>query len=298
VPATAAGPDLRELLVGSEGALGIITDVTLRVRPIPRVRRYEGWSLPSFAAGTEALRELEQAGAAPDVARLSDEEETRLTLALASGSTGARLLHAYLRARGRGSGCMAILGFEGPTAARIKARRASARTILRRHGALPLGPAPGAAWLKGRYHGPYVRDELLTRGVFVETLETAATWTALRDTHGAVGDALRSALAGRGTPARVMCHVSHLYPTGASLYFTFLARQEHGSELEQWHAAKAAACEAILASGATITHHHAIGRDHVPWLPGEIGDVGIEALRAVKEQLDPAGIMNPGKLVP
>ncbi|MDX6690584.1 MAG: alkyldihydroxyacetonephosphate synthase [Solirubrobacteraceae bacterium] len=298
VPATAAGPDLRELLVGSEGALGIITDVTLRVRPQPRARRYEGWSLPSFAAGTEALRELEQSGAAPDVSRLSDEEETRLTLALASGSTGARLLHSYLRARGRGSACMAILGFEGADSGRVNARRARAKTILRRHGALQLGPAPGAAWLKGRYHGPYVRDELLTRGVFVETLETAATWTALQDTHRAVGDALRHAFAARGTPARVMCHVSHLYPTGASLYFTFLARQEHGSELEQWQAAKAAACDAILASGATITHHHAIGRDHVPWLSQEIGDLGVEALRAVKQRLDPAGIMNPGKLVP
>jgi alkyldihydroxyacetonephosphate synthase len=301
VPATAAGPDLRELIVGSEGALGIITEVTLRVRPRPAARRYEAWSLPSFAAGTEALRELEQGGTAPDVARLSDEEETRLSLTLASGSPATRLLRAYLAARGRpsgrASGCLAIVGFEG-SEPQITARRPFARRILRRHGGLDLGGAPGAAWLKGRYHGPYVRDELLARGVLVETLETATTWTALRDTHRAVAAALRSALAARGTPARVMCHVSHLYPTGASLYFTFLARQERGVELEQWHAAKAAACEAILACGATVTHHHAIGRDHAPWLAGEIGTLGVEALRAVKARLDPTGIMNPGKLLP
>jgi len=120
----------------------------------------------------------------------------------------------------------------------------------------------------------------------------------LRDTHRAVSDALHGALAARGTPPRVMCHVSHLYPTGASLYFTFLARQERGAELEQWQAAKSAACDAIIASGATITHHHAVGRDHAPWLSAEIGEVGVQALRAAKERLDPAGIMNPGKLLP
>jgi alkyldihydroxyacetonephosphate synthase len=297
VPASAAGPDLRELLVGSEGVLGIITDVTVRVRPRPGARRYEGWSLPSFAAGADALRELEQSGAAPAVARLSDEEETRLSMALASGSTGARLLGAYLAARGRGAACLAILGFEGGSA-EIARRRSRARAIVRRHGGLVLGPAPGAAWLKGRYHGPYVRDELLARGVLVDTLETAAPWSALADTHRAVGEALRGALGARGTPARVMCHISHLYPTGGSLYFTFLARQERGAELEQWRAAKTAASDAIVASGATITHHHAVGRDHAPWLVAELGHVGIEALRAVKARLDPAGVMNPGKLLP
>ncbi|MGH2841418.1 MAG: FAD-binding oxidoreductase, partial [Solirubrobacteraceae bacterium] len=297
VPASAAGPDLRDLLVGSEGALGIIIDVTLRVRPRPPARHYEAWSLPSFAAGTEALRELEQSGAAPDVARLSDEEETRLSLTLSSGSLATRAFRAYLSARGRANACLAIVGFED-SEARIARRRRAARTVLRRHGGLDLGSAPGNTWLKGRYHGPYVRDELLTRGVLVETLETATTWTALRDTHRAVGDGLRAALAARGTPARVMCHVSHLYPTGASLYFTFLARQQRGAELEQWQAAKSAACDAIIAAGATITHHHAIGRDHAPWLPGEIGDVGVQALRAAKERLDPVGIMNPGKLLP
>jgi alkyldihydroxyacetonephosphate synthase len=152
--------------------------------------------------------------------------------------------------------------------------------------------------VKGRYHGPYVRDELLTRGVLVDTLETATTWSALHVVHRAVRGALRGALHARGTPARVMCHVSHLYPTGASLYFTFLARQEEGAELEQWRAAKAAASDAIVATGATITHHHAVGRDHAPWLAAEAGGLGVDVLRAAKARLDPAGIMNPGKLLP
>jgi alkyldihydroxyacetonephosphate synthase len=296
VPASAAGPSLRELLLGSEGVLGIITDVTLRVRPRPSRRRYEAWSLPDFAAGCEALRELGQARATPDVARLSDEDETRLSLVLASRPAATRLMRAYLAARGHGRGCLAILGFDGELS-QIAPRRAAARTTLRRHGALALGPAPGAAWAKGRFHGAYVRDELLRRGVLVDTLETATTWTRLGGVHRAVGEALRRALASLGTPLLVLCHVSHLYPTGASLYFTFLAARQQGAELEQWHTAKAAATDAICAAGATLTHHHAVGRDHAPWLPQEVGELGIDALRALKARLDPAGIMNPGKLV-
>jgi alkyldihydroxyacetonephosphate synthase len=132
----------------------------------------------------------------------------------------------------------------------------------------------------------------------VETLETATTWTRLHELHTAVAAALRGAMAERGTPALVGAHVSHVYPAGASLYFTWMARQEQGAELEQWRAAKSAAMDAIVAHGGTITHHHAVGRDHTPWMTAEVGELGVETLRAVKERLDPAGIMNPGKLLP
>jgi alkyldihydroxyacetonephosphate synthase len=138
---------------------------------------------------------------------------------------------------------------------------------------------------------------LMTRGIMVETLETATTWSGLLGLREAVAEALRASLTERGTPPLVMCHVSHLYPSGASLYFTFLARQEEGAELEQWSAAKTAASEAIVSNGGTITHHHAVGRDHLPWMRDEVGDLGLELLRAAKKALDPAGIMNPGKLV-
>jgi alkyldihydroxyacetonephosphate synthase len=296
IPASAAGPDLRELIMGSEGVLGVITEVTLRVRPRPASRRFEAWSLPGFAQGVEALRELEQAGAAPQVARLSDEEETRLSLALASGNPATAALRAYLAARGRERGCLAILGFEGGHGT-VRSRRARVAAILRRHGAATLGRVPGKAWERTRFHGPYLRDELLSTGVMVETLETATTWSGLDRLYRAVGDALRSTLEARGTPALVMCHVSHLYPTGASLYFSFFARQQEGEELEQWHAAKSAASEAISAAGGTITHHHAVGRDHAPWLAPEVGELGIDLLRAAKARLDPVGIMNPGKLI-
>ena len=132
----------------------------------------------------------------------------------------------------------------------------------------------------------------------VETLETATTWSNLGPLYAAVSGALRDTLAQRGTPPLVMCHVSHLYRSGASLYFSFLARQEQETPLEQWRAAKTAASDAIVAGGGTITHHHAVGRDHAPWMGAEVGDLGLEVIRAAKERLDPAGIMNPGKLLP
>jgi alkyldihydroxyacetonephosphate synthase len=297
-PGSAAGPSLRELVVGSEGTLGVITEATLSLRPLPRKRRYEGWSFRSFDAGAEAFRQLEHAHAAPDVARLSDEDETRLAKALAwHGSATDRIGAAYLKARGHERGCIVIAGYEGEPED-VDRRAGDAGRRLRAAGGLALGSRPGQAWLRGRYSGPYLRDELLDRGIAVETLETATTWTRLHELHGAVRDALKEALAGRGTPALVGCHVSHVYPAGASLYFTWMARQEEGAELDQWRAAKQAASDAIVAHGGTITHHHAVGRDHAPWMRAEVGELGIETLRAVKRRLDPAGIMNPGKLLP
>jgi alkyldihydroxyacetonephosphate synthase len=296
-PSSAAGPDLRELFVGSEGTLGVITEVTLHVRPTPETTVYEGWSFRTFAEGAAALRHLVQGHVAPDVARLSDEEETRLTMTLAgSGGFKGRLGRAYLRARGHAGGCLAIVGWEGPPTA-VRARRRATTAVLKSAGGLRLGEGVGQAWKHGRFNGPYLRDDLMDHGILVETLETAASWSSLPEVYRAVAEALRGAFAARGQSAIVLCHVSHLYETGASLYFTFLAAAEAGSELDQWRAAKTAACDAIVASGATITHHHAVGTDHAPYLGAEVGEVGLTALRAVKAALDPTGILNPGKLL-
>ena len=283
VPATAAGPGLRGMVVGSEGALGVITQATLAVKPVPAVKRNEGWAVASWQAGCEALRAMEQGGDAADVCRLSDEAETALNAA-ASGHDAP-------------GPCLAVVGWEGEPAD-VERRAERTRAHLERAGATPLGEEAGERAGRNYFAGPYLRDELLGMGVLVETLETATTWGRLQELYAGVGDALREALAARGTDALVMCHVSHLYRSGASLYFSFFTRQERGAELAQWRAAKAAACDAILAHGGTITHHHASGRDHAPWMTQEVGELGVEAIRAVKQQLDPAGIMNPGKLLP
>jgi alkyldihydroxyacetonephosphate synthase len=297
-PHTAAGPALREVTLGSEGVLGAITEVSVRVRRAPAVRRYEAWVAADFGSGRELVRDLAQEGALPDVTRLSDEAETRVTLGLA-GTEGLRraALDTYLRLRRRRDGCLVICGWEGERES-VERRRALSARLLRRGGAAALGESPGRAWERGRFHGPYLRDELIDLGYLIETLETSHTWSRLDDLYRAVGAALDGALRAQGTPPIVMCHLSHAYRDGASLYFTFVARARAGEEIAQWRAAKTAACEAIVATGATITHHHAVGQDHVPYMAAEVGETGLEALRAVKERLDPAGIMNPGKLLP
>ena len=295
-PASAAGPDLAELLLGSEGTLGVITEVTARLRRLPARRRYEGFVVADFEHGVAALRQLAQSGVTPDVCRLSDEEETRISLAAGDrGGPAAALLAGYLRARRRSGGCLVIVGAEGDGAS-VGFRLRRAAQALADHGGVALGRVAGAAWRHSRFSGPYLRDALLDAGVMVETLETATSWSELQPLRRAVIDAVVGALGEHGTPARAGCHVSHLYPSGASLYFTVMARMS-ADPAEQWRLAKRAASAAIVRAGATITHHHAVGVDHQPWLRDEIGDTGVAVLRAVKERLDPAGIMNPGKLL-
>ena len=297
-PHTAAGPALRELIVGSEGVLGVIPDVTVRVRPAPASRRYEAWFAEDFAAGSEIVRAMAQGDALPDVIRVSDETETRISLALSGPRGPARRAFAtYLRLRGRSGGSLIIAGFEGD-AESVARRRALAVRRLRAGGAAYLGRGAGQSWERGRYHGPYLRDTLMDRGAMVETLETSHTWTRLGDLYRGVRAAISESLAAQGTPGLVFCHLSHAYADGASLYFTFIARRRQGAELEQWRGVKSAASEAIVAAGGTITHHHAIGRDHLPYMEAEVGTAGLGVLRAAKERLDPAGVMNPGKLLP
>jgi alkyldihydroxyacetonephosphate synthase len=283
LPASAAGPDLRRLVIGSEGALGIVTEVTLRVRPLPTERRYEAWRFASLAQGIRALRALAHCDVAPDIARVSDAAESRLHHMLA-GSAAAPA-----------PGVEAILGWEGEPS-RVAARRAASAAVARAHGGREEPGDGGAQWEAQRDASPYLRDVLLDRGVLVETLETAAPWSRLEALHAALVGALNGALRGPAGAPLVVCHVSHLYATGASLYFTVLAAQSPDDPAGQWRAARAAAMEAILAGGGTITHHHAVGRDHAPWLEREAGALAVQTLRAAKARLDPERIMNPGVL--
>lgn len=297
-PHTAAGPSLREVIVGSEGTLGVIPDVTVRVRQAPQVRRYEGWIAESFESGAEIVRALAQGPGLPEIIRLSDEQETEVSIAM-SGPRGVpgRLFDAYLGARGRRDGCLLVIGLEGDRDS-VARRRSLVARELRRGGAAYLTQTVGRSWERHRFRGPYLRDALMDMGAMVDTLETSHTWARLEELRAAVGAATAEALEAQGTPGIVLCHLSHAYADGASLYFTFVARAREGQELEQWRAVKRAASEAITAHGGTITHHHAVGLEHAPYMAAEVGEAGLDVLRAVKERLDPAGIMNPGKLVP
>jgi len=243
---------------------------------------YEGWRWPSFDAGADAVRQLAQTQLLPTVLRLSDESETAINLADPDAVGG-----------GSAGGCLMIVGYEGTPAA-VTARRTAVTAVLSALGGELVGEDPGRSWAAGRFDAPYLRDSMLDVGVLVETLETATYWSRLREVYDGVSAALRGSL---GESAIVLCHVSHVYETGASLYFT-VAAAEGDDPIGRWLTAKAAAMDAIVAAGATITHHHAVGTDHQPWLEAEIGALGIAVLRAVKAALDPEGILNPGVLVP
>ncbi|MCV7302568.1 FAD-binding oxidoreductase [Mycobacterium barrassiae] len=285
-PESAAGPDLRQLMIGSEGVFGIITRVRVEVHPVPAATRYEAWSFPDFATGADALRAVVQTGTGPTVIRLSDEAETGVNLATTE-SIGEQQITG---------GCLAITAFEG-TEAHVESRHAETRAVLEAAGGTSLGEAPARAWEHGRFNAPYLRDSLLAAGALCETLETATNWSNVPAVKAAVTEALTKSLGESGTPTLVLCHISHVYPTGASLYFTVVAGQR-GNPIEQWRKAKAAASDAMMRTGATITHHHAVGADHRPWMRDEVGELGVAVLRAVKATLDPAGILNPGKLIP
>ncbi|GAA2060055.1 FAD-binding oxidoreductase [Williamsia deligens] len=291
---SAAGPDLRQVVLGSEGTFGVITEVAVRVHPVPPTAASQAWRFPDFATGAAAVRAAARSDARPTVLRMSDEAETAVNLA-APGAIGADAADAP-------GGCLVITRFEGEEDDCLDRRRRIA-AILSDAGGVDLGSDPADTWAHGRFDAPYLRDALLAIGVGCETLETATTWSGIEALRTAVADALSNTLGTDtpdrpGSPALVLCHISHTYPTAASLYFTVVYRLADRDPVAQWMQAKEAASRAIVAHGATITHHHAVGTDHRDHLDAEIGDLGVEILRAVKNALDPSGVMNPGKLIP
>jgi alkyldihydroxyacetonephosphate synthase len=304
VPASAAGPSLKQVYAGSEGTLGVITQATLRVHPLPQAHGALGVIFRDFASGATAVRETVQAEVLPAMLRLSDEDETASSNALRAAPVNA--LRGLVERAGLGfarrlgysldAGCLLLAACEGSRDEVAAQRRAIQAAVRRNHG-FSLGAAPVHAWERERFYTPYLRDTLLDHGVLIETLETATLWDNLLTLHTAVKRAIAGALTGQGGRALVLCHISHVYRDGASLYFTFLAPQTEGAELEQWLAVKQAALETIVTHGGTISHHHGVGHDHRAYLAREIGAPGLAALRAVKHELDPAGVMNPGKVM-
>ncbi len=282
----ADGPDLRQLVLGSEGAFGIVCEVTVRVRPIPATTRHLAWRFPDFAAGAAALRTVAQRGLNATVLRLSDEMETGLNLAMGKKVGDAQVA----------GGALAIATFEG-TAAEAEAHAGLVAAVAEAGGGVPLGPEPAEHWQDGRFSAPYLRDSLLDAGGGCETLETATTWANLATAKQRITEAIVAAAAATGTGAVVMCHISHVYPAGASLYFTVVYKMA-GDPVAQWASIKRAANDAIAASGAVVSHHHGVGTDHRDWLAADIGEAGVELLAAVKAHLDPAGVLNPGTLLP
>jgi alkyldihydroxyacetonephosphate synthase len=310
IPATAAGPGLLEMLIGSEGTYGVITEATVRIHSLPQMQDYRGVLFHSLEDGLAAYRDLMQnPSLRPALVRLSDAPETAAQAVLSHEHHGLRrmaddLITRYLNARGfdliSGSTLM-LLGFDGESDWTAK-QWSLARDICDDHQGLCLGRSVGQSWKRDRYAQPYLRDTLLGHGVIVDTLETAATWSNLMHVYEAMVSAMKATIAATGGgPGCVLTHISHAYAHGASLYSTFLGRQvgdpDPLAKQAQWQEIKQATTEAILDAGGTLTHHHGIGRDHMPWLEKEIGSVGVKVLRSIKQTLDPTNVLNPDILL-
>jgi alkyldihydroxyacetonephosphate synthase len=285
--------------MGSEGRLGVVTRVTVRVAARPAGREVRGWLLADWEAGVAAVRELVRERVPLNMLRLSDPRETEAALLVGLGE-GARAAVArrYLVVRGVAAGCLLLAGAAGDSSARRQSLSA-ARAVLGRHRAVPLGRGPGERWLKDRFRHPYMRDALLDAGYASETLETAVPWSALVSAHAAMVSALGESLASEGERVVVLCHVSHPYPDGASLYFTcfFRTPAEPAAAVARWARLKRAANDALVRHGLTLSHHHGVGSWHAPWLAREVGEPGVRALSAAAATLDPEGILNPHVLL-
>lgn len=306
-PRSAAGANLNQLLLGSEGQLGVITRVTFRIRRKPELQDYRGFLFPTFEAGVDAARTMLQADAPAAMVRLSDAAETRFfRLGATAGTPHAdglktRLENAVLRMnKVAEKPCLMIIGQEGERRATKRNAKRTAK-IARGFGAFSLGRKAGARWRAHRFAAPYQRDPMLDHGVGVDTLETATRWSnvsALRDAvMVALEKAMRETAPAGAERGRAMCHVSHAYRDGASLYFTCIFPRDDADALGQWRAIKTAASDAVTQNGGTISHHHGVGTDHRSWFEAEKGPYGLAVLRAVKRELDPHGVMNPGKLL-
>jgi alkyldihydroxyacetonephosphate synthase len=305
LPASAAGPDLRALIAGSEGAFGIITSATFRIHHLPKVSDYSAYLFPDFASGAQAIREVVQAEIPIASMRLSDPDETYFFQTFAKVGQEPtfkdKLQARFLSVMGVGEKpCALIMGLEG-SAAKVAFARKAARAIIRGNRGLSVGRGPAQRWFQGRFHGPYLRDPLMDRGVGLDTLETATNWSNVErlryEVRAAIDKAIRASAPAKDGRGVVMAHISHSYPDGASLYFTFLFPRDLKNDIAQWRVIKSAASEAIVRAGGTISHHHGVGEDHAGWLEAEKGAVGMGVLRAVKRELDPAGVLSPGKMV-
>ncbi len=304
-PASAAGPSLNQLVCGSEGTLGVITEATFKVRRVPEKRVIVAFLYKEMEDGVRAVRRMVQEDVGAAMMRLSDRDETHFFgefRRVLEPSRVQALAEKALDVAGYEDKCVLMLAIEGDEA-EVRHRASRARAIASKEGGLYVGGSPGRSWWKRRFEMPFLRDPMLDHGLGVDTLETSTEWSNVPLLAKAVREALHAAFAKEGRKAIVMTHVSHSYLDGCSLYFTFIferdtASPSPGRAVAQWRNAKDAASRAISENGGTISHHHGVGVDHAQWMPAEKGAVGMQLLSAMKREVDPKGILNPGKLLP
>lgn len=298
VPASSAGPDLREVLMGSEGRLGLLTEVSVRLRRLPEEESFHGVFFPNWEAAIDAVRSMVQADLPLSMLRLSNEVETETQLRLAGHPQLIRWLQRYLGMRGIDKGqCMLMLGVTGSLADCRRTRR-DALAIAKRFRGVHVGRGMGKTWARNRFRGPLLRNALWELGYAADTVETCINWPKATGLMRAIEQAAHDALATQDERVHAFTHLSHVYRQGCSIYSTFVFRSagDPDADLERWGRLKTRVSETIVAHGGTISHQHGVGADHAPYLAAEKGALGIDLLRAMTREFDPDGMMNPGKL--
>jgi alkyldihydroxyacetonephosphate synthase len=304
VPSQATGPSVREMILGSEGRLGVITEATIQVHRVPPQRTILGYLFPDWTRSMAAMRELSEAEVAPSVTRVSDARETQFSFATRKKATlldrvKSAALQKLLARKGIDPQqmCLSFIGYEG-SEGYVAQQRKRVGEIVKRHGGLSIGSSPGELYDQKKFDTPYIRDFLLDRGTLADVSETAAPWSALPRVYDRTVAAARGAFAELGVTGYVMCHLSHSYHAGACLYFTF-AFKPTGTRapLEEYDVVKSAIQQSFVDHGATLSHHHAVGTEHARWLDEDISPAGVAMIRALVEGVDPGANLNPGKIV-
>ncbi|MBR90572.1 MAG: hypothetical protein CMO66_04780 [Verrucomicrobiales bacterium] len=305
VPKSSNGIDVRHLCIGSEGILGVITEVVVQVHRKPTHEDWYGWLFPDFESGVKAIHECQRQDCMPTVTRLNDPKKTALSFAFKTPKSGfkeaiGKVVKWYIgniKGIDFKSCCLMVTKFEGDYDS-FHMRRREVSAIYRRRGGVCLGAEPGRSFAQAKFDFPHLRDYVMDRNIMADVSETATTWSNLLKLHENGMASVNQAIRDTGVAPWCGCHVSHSYHTGASLYFTFGCRQRPSREVEQYLYVKKAAEDAFLENGGTLSHHHAVGTEHLPWVEADISATGIRAVQALKDGLDPHGIMNPGKIIP
>ena len=305
VPKSSNGIDIKHLCIGSEGILGVITEVVVQVHHKPEKEDWYGWLFPDFKSGLDAIHECHRGDCMPTVTRLNDPKKTALSFAFKHPKTGIKdkIAKAFKWYIGNvkkidfNQCCLMVVKYEGTPQAfnRIKNR---VTAIYEKHRGVCLGAEPGRSFAKVKFDFPHLRDYVMDRSIMADVSETATTWDNLRTLHESGLADVEQAIKDTGVDAWVGCHLSHSYRTGASLYFTFGCLQREGREIEQYLYVKKAAEDAFMKNGGTLSHHHAVGTEHLPWVEEDLSPTGLKAVKALKAGLDPNDIMNPGKIIP
>ena len=305
VPHTSTGPSVREMVLGSEGRLGIITEATVHVHRVPERRTILGYLFPSWPEALAAMREIAESEASPSVTRVSDAAETRFSFATRKEPSlldrlKSKVLQTYLERRRNfdlEAMCLSFIGYEG-TKDHVAAQRKLVGKIVSRHGGLCVGSGPGQLYDQKKFDTPYIRDYLLDRGAPGDVSETSAPWSALSTLYDNVTEAAQRAFDELGVRGYIMCHLSHSYHAGACLYFTFAFKPSGRRDvLEEYDVVKDAIQQTFVDSGATLSHHHAVGTEHAKWLDQDISGPGVAMLRSLFDGVDPGANLNPGKIV-